>query len=155
MKQINVLFILVLLFLTINLKAYNSEKRAKKTAKTNIVNPLDCAIGTSTYEMSINNVRALLLNNGDMWWNTRNGRYIVPKVDPNSGKPEVSAIFAAGIWVGGTDAAGNLKLTASPSEKFIPGPLDDFGQTDQNTCKNWDKHFVVKKKDVDLHIKKL
>jgi hypothetical protein len=153
MKQINVLFILVLLFLTINLKAYNSEKRAKKTAKTNIVNPLDCAIGTSTYEMSINNVRALLLNNGDMWWNTRNGRYIVPKVDPNSGKPEVSAIFAAGIWVGGTDGAGNLKLTASPSEKFIPGPLDDFGQTDQNTCKNWDKHFVVKKKDVDLHIK--
>jgi len=40
----------------------------------------------------INNVRAMLLNGGDVWWDLDNAQYIVPKVEP--GQPEVSSIFA-------------------------------------------------------------
>jgi hypothetical protein len=38
----------------------------------------DCAQATQQIEMSINNVRALLLNGGDVWWDLSDGRYVVP-----------------------------------------------------------------------------
>ena len=66
----------------------------------------DCAQSTQQIEMSINNVRALLLNGGDVWWDLDDGRYIVPKVDPASGVPAVSSIFAGAVWIGGYDDVG-------------------------------------------------
>src|SRR5690606_10693958 len=75
------------------------EKPTKSKKKRNIEFSYraDCAPARSEIDMSINNVRARLLGGGDVWWDLTNGKYIVPKVEPGSGLPEVSAIFAGAV----------------------------------------------------------
>ena len=106
----------------------------------------DCLASTSQIDLDVNNVRARLLGGGDMWWDLSDGRYIIPNVDP--GEVEVASIFAGALWIGGFDAAGNLKMAAqtyrNTGDDFWPGPIDDStGETDQTTCTNWDRHFNV------------
>jgi len=115
-----------------------------------------CAISTDQAELDINNVRARLQVGGDMWWDGQFGRYIIPKVEP--GQEEVSSIFAGGVWIGGVDPQGNLKVSAqaygraSGRSDYWPGPLTESGATDAETCNNWDNIFTVKGEDIDLHL---
>ncbi len=118
----------------------------------------DCAQATQQIEMSINNVRALLLNGGDVWWDLDDGRYIVPKVDPASGITPVSSIFAGAVWIGGYDDVGNLKMAAqtyrdATHTDFWPGPLTSVGTTAQDTCKQWDRFFRVLGSNIRAHIR--
>ena len=58
-----------------------------------------------------------------MWWDlVGNAEYEVPK---GSGK---NSLFAGAIWIGGKDAAGNLKVAAQTYRQsgsdFWPGPVD-------------------------------
>ncbi len=106
----------------------------------------DCLASVSQIDLNVNNVRARLLGGGDLWWDLSEGSYIIPNVDP--GQPEVSAMFAAALWLGGYDAAGNLKLAAQTYRQtgndFWPGPIDNTtGETELTTCLNWDRHFKV------------
>jgi hypothetical protein len=109
----------------------------------------DCAQGASAYDMGINNVRARLLICGDSWWDLNGkARYIVPNVALGSGLPEVSSLFAGAVWLGGQDLAGNLKLAAqtyrtATRNDYWPGPLSAVGEVAEETCQDWDKHFVV------------
>ncbi|MEP7268413.1 MAG: hypothetical protein ABI844_12370 [Saprospiraceae bacterium] len=119
----------------------------------------DCAPSTASVDMSINNVRARLLAGGDVWWDLQAGKYIVPKVQPGSGVPEVSAIFAGAVWLGGFDPVGNLKLAAQTyrtggRNDFWPGPLDPVrGTIGIDTCAKWDRHFQVLGTSISAHIK--
>lgn len=108
-------------------------------------------------DLTTNNVRARLLTGGDLWWDGSSGRYIVPKVPP--GTPEVSALFAGALWLGGVDQAGNLKVAAQTYGRatgradYWPGPLDPaLGNTNENNCNNWDRFFNVRRDDIDGHI---
>lgn len=141
-------------------KPYDKPGREKPTQQPNPTLNFreNCANSVSGIDMSINNVRARLLTGGDVWWNTTDGRYIVPKVSP--GEPEVSSIYAGAVWLGGVDPAGNLKLaaktygTASGDSDFFSGPLNpETGKTDQATCAKWDKFFVVKGQSIRDHIR--
>ncbi|MFK7933956.1 MAG: hypothetical protein AB8G22_10635 [Saprospiraceae bacterium] len=120
----------------------------------------DCDQAVAKYDMAINNVRARLLTGGDVWWDpgASDGRYVVPKVP--AGQPEVSAIFAGAVWLGGVDPAGNLKIaaqqygSASGNADFWPGPLDPMeGTTEQQTCSDWDRFFVVTGEEIDEHLR--
>ncbi len=112
-----------------------------------------CSKGKTQTDMAVNNVRARLLTSGDVWWDGRNGRYIVPKVP--AGVPEVSSIFAGGVWIGGKDQGGNLKVAASTfpnatSLDWWPGPLDPTnGTVTETVCKNWDRQFKVTGANID------
>lgn len=116
----------------------------------------DCAVSKNQIDLNINNVRARLQGGGDIWWDFKDGLYIIPNVPP--GIPPVSSIFAGGIWLGGLDAGKNLKTactlfrgtSGSQGNDWWPGPLDAEGTTSPQTCSNWDKHFVVYGKDIDL-----
>ena len=106
----------------------------------------NCDPAVAQIDQAINNVRARLLTGGDVWWDGSDGRYVVPKVP--AGQPEVSSIFAGGVWLGGIDPAGNLKLAAqefgrsSGDADFWPGPLDPIlGSTTQEICSKWDRFF--------------
>ncbi len=118
----------------------------------------DCATSRSAFDMSINNVRARLLGGGDVWWDLNDGKYIVPNVDPASGKQEVSSIFAGAVWLGGYDPVGNLKLAAQSyrtgnANDFWPGPLDPLnGTIETDVCEQWDKHFQVLGENIALHL---
>jgi len=134
---------------TLNLLASISYPKAKP----NLLTP--CEPSTSQIELNINNVRAKLLGGGDMWWDGKStAKYVVPKVP--LGQPEVSALFAGGIWFGGIDDGGNIKLAASTyrssGNDFWTGPLDDDGSTDITICNNWNRHFTVLGSNIKAHI---
>ena len=118
----------------------------------------DCASAEAQTDMAVNNVRARLLTGGDLWWDgSENGRYIVPKVDPASGIPERSSIFAGAVWLGGVDPAGNLKVAAqtyggAASTDFWPGPLTEEGAIGADTCAQWDKFFTVYGAEIDAFL---
>ena len=110
---------------------------------------IDCVQGNESTDMEINNVRARLWTSGDIWWDRDNGRYVVPKPPVGSGIQEVSSLFAGGVWLGGFDPNGNLKLAASTypndgNSDYYPGPLDsETGQIESTECLEWDEFFRV------------
>ena len=119
-----------------------------KTKQNNpVLRAADCDPATSQIDLDINNVRARLLNGGDMWWDLSNGLYEVPK---DAG---VSSLFAGSVWVGGVDAGGQLKVAAQTYRQsgndFFPGPLDVNGSIDKATCSAWDKHFKVTAEEIE------
>ncbi|MEL6925583.1 MAG: hypothetical protein AAFO94_16175, partial [Bacteroidota bacterium] len=133
----------------------NKSGKPKKGASLR----MDCAQATSQEDMSINNVRARLLNGGDVWWDLNDGKYVVPKVEPGSGIPEKSSIFAGAVWLGGFDPAGNLKMAAqtyrSGGNDFWPGPLrPEDGLTDVEICSDWNTHFRVLGEEIKDHLRR-
>jgi hypothetical protein len=111
----------------------------------------DCSRPTATYDMNVNNVRARLHNGGTLF---EGGQYITP--NKASGTSNVSGIHAAGIWLGGKDRAGNIRLAASDYQQngsdFFSGPLNYDGATEKQFCDDWDKIFTVKGKNIEDHI---
>ena len=164
---------LVFLLLTTTLQAHinpDHHHRPDQAASDQVSFRENCDNAVAQIDQQINNVRARLTTGGDVWWNGNDGRYIVPKPPP--GEPEVSAIFAAGVWLGGRDPGGNLKIAAqtygrnSGNFDYYPGPLqpgaDNFpggpladprrGSTGRDTCAQWDKFFTVSGANVDAHV---
>lgn len=107
-----------------------------------------CPPSTSTIDLDIANVRAQLHNGGDMWWDLiGNARYEVPK---GSGK---YSLFAGGIWIGGIDGEGNLRVAAQTYRQsgndFWPGPIDTINATvSPAVCSQYDRFWKINKQDV-------
>ena len=118
----------------------------------------DCQPARMQIDMDINNVRARLLTGGDVWWDLNVGKYIVPKPPVGSELPEVSSIFAGGVWIGGEDPVGNLKIAASTYRganggDYFSGPLDpETGLTDLPICNDWDRFFTIESDDLNKAI---
>lgn len=114
-----------------------------------------CFPSTSSVNLDVNNVRALLLNGGDMWWDLNsNPRYEVPKIDGNPSLRRYSS-FAASLWIGGIDASNQLRIAAQTYRQdgndFWPGPLTLNGASvDEATCVKWDKHYKITRAEIDL-----
>lgn len=145
------LFFLVLLFvvgMANEMSALMPPGHNKPTEKQIELREL-CSPATASVELNINNVRALLLNGGDVWWNRDDPRYIVPNVTV---KP-VSSIFAAAVWIvgyngGSIKGAGRMYGGNSNKHDWFPGPLNDLtGQITVQECSNWDRSLkcAVKK----------
>ena len=120
-------------------------------------------MGMASVDLATNNVRATLQVAGDLWWDGNDGQYIVPKIEPGSGYEEVSALFASGVWLGGLDPAGNLKVAAQTYGRswynnsdqrtdFFPGPLTNYGQIEPDTCQKWDRMFKVQGDSIRMHL---
>ena len=114
-----------------------------------------CATSSSRSELDINNVRAMVLNGGDMWWDLDNARYEVPKVTEEN-QPRRHSIFAGSLWIGGEDENGLVYVAAQtyrqgnpPDAGFWPGPLDDQGNIDADVCTPWNVHTKINREDID------
>ena len=96
----------------------------------------ECLLPNSSAFLDINNVRARVMNRGDMWWNTNStassAQYEVPKVtDPT----QISrhSLFAGGIWIAGTEtAAGSAPRVLAQTfrqgqQTYWSGPLRPIG----------------------------
>lgn len=110
-----------------------------------------CNQTTAVIDLDVNNVRAHLMNGGDMWWDrpTGNASYEVPK---GSNK---NSLFAGSIWIGGKDAAaGNAIRVAAQTYRqsgndYWTGPLDPTtGSVDFQTCADWDRFWKINASDV-------
>ncbi len=117
-----------------------------------------CDPPTSQIDLDINNVRARLMNGGDMWWDifgSGNARYEVPKVE--AGGRSVNSSFASGLWFGGVDEGGQLKTAGQTYRQtgidFWAGPLDTVtAEINAEDCDIWDKHFSVTRDQINKAI---
>ncbi len=110
-----------------------------------------CTAGKTSTEINLNNVNTLIHTGGDMWWDFKVSRYEVPK---GSGK---TALWNGGIWIGGTDVNGQLKLAAvryrTGGVDYFPGPLimsgEQRGTTDVEVCYQYDRHWQISRFQVE------
>ncbi|MDX1547071.1 MAG: hypothetical protein R3247_08795, partial [Rhodothermales bacterium] len=93
--------------------------------------------------LDINNVRARIFNNGNLFWRGSPHVYEVPK---GGG---ANAIFASGIWLGG-QVGGQLRAAAARygNYNFWAGPLDDSGAPPAD-CSEFDRLWKVSRNDID------
>ena len=114
----------------------------------------NCAPASSAIELDVNNVRCLLLNGGDFWWDlVGSARYEVPKLPRDQAASARHSSFAGSLWIGGIDESGQLRVAAQTYRQsgndFWPGPLTASGATvDEATCNTWDKHFPITKVEI-------
>ncbi len=110
-----------------------------------------CSPTTVAKDLDVNNVRARLMNGGDMWWDGVNSpRYEVPKTNTT---PKKNSLFAGSIWIGGKDNSnGALKVAAQTYRQtgndYWSGPLDANGAISRTECTVWDNMWKVEKFDI-------
>ena len=92
--------------------------------------------------LDINNVRARILNNGNLFWRGGPNVYNVPK----GGRAQ--AMFNAGIWIGGY-VDGQLRVAAARYNyyQFWAGPLDEYGAPPAD-CSEFDRLYKVSIDDI-------
>ena len=115
-----------------------------------------CLPATAKVDIDVNNVRARILNGGDMWWDLNSvAIYEVPKIDQNDKNAiKKNSMFAGAIWVGGVDVGGNLKVAAmtyrQTGSDYFPGALDTAsGEVDKSRCTAYDKIWKVNREDIE------
>jgi hypothetical protein len=94
----------------------------------------------------VNNITAIINNDGTIFTNN---------FEPGFKTNVAGTIFSAGLWIGGTDLLGNVKLSAltyqsNTRSEYTAGPLDPVtGTSDPTACVAWDKVFSVRKATMD------
>ena len=111
-----------------------------------------CDIPSAGRTIDINNIRALMHNGGDQFWNLAGRpRFEVPK---NSG---IHSAFMGNIWLGGIADDHNLKVAAgryrtNNAIDYSPGALNPDGTVNEELCQKLDIIAEMKKSDVDLFL---
>lgn len=105
-----------------------------------------CGWPNSQIDLHSNNIVARILNGGDLFTDFNHGQFI-HNPNPVTGSGP-SSIFAAGLWMGGIDQGGNLRMATvdyryDTGTDYSAGPLDQNGLTTETTCQIWDKQFFV------------
>lgn len=121
----------------------------KKRSTSGLRTAAPCLPPTASAQLDINNIRTLLHNGGDYWWDlVGDPRYEVPK---GSGK---HSLFAGSLWIGGIDKTGQLRVASQTYRQsgydYWPGPLTEGDAfTEEETCKLYDKMYKINKTEID------
>jgi hypothetical protein len=122
----------------------------------------NCAPASTTNQLELNNVKALIETGGSMWQDrsTNNAAYEVPVGSGNT------SIYAGALWLGGVDVNNQLKIAAiqfrTNGNDFWTGPLTtipgsgngadirDFGpaEIEPDVCDAYDKFFITTRSEV-------
>jgi Secretion system C-terminal sorting domain len=108
-----------------------------------------CPFPQSSANLEINNIKARISNSGDLFTDGQDAKYTYT---PAGG---VGSIYAASLWMGGIDPAGNINLAAmsyrvANKTEYAAGPLNaTTGTIDASTCANWDRMFGTTKIRID------
>lgn len=120
----------------------------------NQANASNCANPTASINLEINNVRAKLLNGGDMFWDIFGAGmpgYEIPKV--TSGERSIHSSFTASLMLGGIDVGNNLYTAGQTYRQrgldFWPGALNAMGQIDSIDCDDWNEMFNITGKEIN------
>lgn len=102
-----------------------------------------CQPATAINYLDVNNVKATILNGGDLWW----GDYFVPK------DSMISKLDDGSIWIGGIDHGGQLRIAAQTYRQngndFFPGAVEDDGSVPTSSCNFYDNLWKVSKSTID------
>ncbi len=149
-----------LIAMTIVLKTHAHVFDPKKSGTSNVQSleekstSAGCLPPSTSAELNVNNVRALIHSGGDMWWDLiQNARYEVPK---GSGR---HSLYVGNLWIGGRESqTQTLKVAAqryrTGGVDFWTGPLDSLGSAaiDAETCDLYDQIWSISRKEVEQFI---
>jgi hypothetical protein len=115
--------------------------------------PGTCKEGRATVNLDVNNVRAQLYNNGNLFWNGGQASgYNVPKAP--EGKPiEPNAIFVNDLWIGGM-VGGEVRTAATiySGGELWPGPLNEAGELpNPDDCTPYDRIYTIYRADIERY----
>lgn len=104
-----------------------------------------CSPAVAESYLDIGNVRARILNNGNLFWRGDPYVYEVPKGGGTS------SVFNAGFWVGGMQDE-ELRVAASrySQYEFWAGPLDDLGNPPDD-CSTFDRIWKINRSDIEAY----
>ena len=115
-----------------------------------------CAPASQITQLSVNNVRAVIENGGNVWQRRALGRsgYEVPKTPDFTGP---NAIFAGALWMGGISPDNQLKMAAvlyrTDGNDFWPGPLNtDDASVTPDVCSEFDKFWQTSRMQAETHV---
>ena len=96
-----------------------------------------CEHGEAEAFLDVNNVRAAIYNNGNLFWRGSGTVYTVPK------RSGVNALFSTMVWIGGL-VDGELRFagTVYGPWEFWPGPLDEMGNPPFD-CTEYDRIYSI------------
>ncbi|MEQ8702486.1 MAG: T9SS type A sorting domain-containing protein [Phaeodactylibacter sp.] len=110
-----------------------------------------CAPPEAVIPLFGNNMRGMVTSGGDTFWDDQFFRVNDPR--------QPSTIGTEGLWIGGKDSEGNLRIAAQTLERysglsgFHTGPLPQGSSTsDSSFCIQWDRLWSVKGYQVAAHI---
>lgn len=115
----------------------------------------DCENAQTFTKLEVNQVKSGLMPSAALWDFPGENGYQVPK-DKEYYNSNLGLILG-GIWMGGFDPVGNLKVAAQTygsaqgNTDYWPGPIVN-GTTSKEACKNWDRFFRIKKSEVENHL---
>jgi len=98
-------------------------------------------------DLNQNDLTTTTLNNGQVFWQLN-----------NTNLTNNLSIFSAGLWIGGFQSSGALKLAAvtystANSQDFWPGPLDEnTAQPIDSNCENYNRFWQVFGYEIEQHI---
>lgn len=153
MKQISTFGLILLLLTAWQASSAKEPVGVKRKSANGYRVSSDCLPPSASAQLDINNVRTLLHNGGDMWWDlVGEPRYEVPKGGNRH------SMFASSLWIGGLDESGQLRVAAQTYRQsgvdFWPGPLTGGptggdASTNAETCERFDKMFKINKTEID------
>ncbi len=104
--------------------------------------------GQTTQYLDAGNIRSLIGAGGHLWWDTATG-------EPRCEYPKASGKhvgFAGGLWVGGYDTQGQLRVAANTYRQsgndYWQGPVGANGVTDPFTQAEWNKIWKVSRAEI-------
>ena len=101
-----------------------------------------CTSALGEAYLDVNNVRARIFNNGNLFWRGSPHVYTVPKGGT------AQAIFTSGVWIGGY-VGSQLRVAAARygAYHYWAGPLDDNGAPPAD-CSDFDRLYKVSLTDI-------
>lgn len=113
-----------------------------------------CDVPTAQQPLEANDIRATITNGGDLFHDGSNGQF---RITSEEGMP--TTISAAGLWLGGMDTGGQLKLAAQTYGRgamrhdYYPGPIPFIYNGNQDiNCAQWDTIWTVHRSEILAHL---
>jgi len=112
-----------------------------------------CNTTTQQEFIHANNIRAMVLNGGDNFWDLDDAQFTVPY----NGQGSPSSIFATALWLGAMDKNDQLRVSTVSYRSvrncgYEAGPIfDDPNRPFDIDYENWDKIFSVHQSDILAH----
>ena len=155
MKNLRYLGLFTLLLLMTEVLQAEAPVGVKRKSANGFRVSSTCLPSSASAQLDINNVRCLLHNGGDMWWDlSGDARYEVPKGSNRH------SMFASSLWIGGLDEAGQLRVAAQTYRQsgndYWPGPLTGGASggdasTNEETCERYNEMFKINKTEIDAY----
>jgi hypothetical protein len=159
--SIKLLIVLMTIFGVASLEARDLESNGNSNKGGDNPTPTaGCSPASAVAILQFNNVRARLEATGGTFFQNRSvspavASYNVPK-QQHEDDPVYTAIYAAGLWIGGEDLNSNLKTAIAMfrgGNDFFPGPLDkNTADVDAETCNIFDQYFSISRAEVNAFV---